>query len=250
MKKYQDINAETIDKWVEEGWEWGKPISEDDFRLAKEGRMPIFLTPTVPVPESWLGDLKGKKVLGLASGGGQQMPVLAAAGAECTVLDYSARQIESELLVASREGYSIRALRADMTEPLPFEDGEFDLIVHPVSDCYVRQVRPIFRECARVLRKGGILLCGFDNGMNFLVDENEERIVYPLPFDPVANEEQRRLLEKNGDGMQFSHTIGELIGGQLEAGFTLRDLYEDTNGVGRLHEMHIYSFFATMAVKE
>lgn len=64
----------------------------------------MVLTPTKPVPKAWYPDLNGKRVLGLASGGGQQMPVFAALGAECTIFDYSERQIESDLAVAEREG--------------------------------------------------------------------------------------------------------------------------------------------------
>ena len=91
---YQDINAQTIDRWIEEGWEWGQPISHETYVKATEGEWDVLLTPTKFVPHEWFGDLKGKKVLGLASGGGQQMPIFAALGAECTVLDYSPKQLE------------------------------------------------------------------------------------------------------------------------------------------------------------
>ena len=107
MKAYQDINKETIDRWVKEGWEWGKPVSHDEYIKAKKGKWNVFLTPTVSVPHEWLEDLQGKKILGLASGGGQQMPIFNALGADCTVIDYSQKQIEIELLVAEREGYII-----------------------------------------------------------------------------------------------------------------------------------------------
>lgn len=251
MENYQDINARTIDSWIEEGWEWGKAISHEEYVKAREGQWSMLLTPTKPVPREWFGDLKGKRVLGLASGGGQQMPVFAALGAVCTVLDYSPKQIESEHMVAQREGYDIRIIRGDMTKPLPFEDGEFDLIFHPVSNCYVREVKPIFRECYRVLAPGGVLLCGLDNGINFLFADEEKRDELSFfPFDPVANADQRASLEAAGDGMQFSHTMEEQIGGQLEAGFRLTHLYEDTNGEGVFHEHNIPSFLATRAVKE
>ncbi|MCH5352400.1 MAG: class I SAM-dependent methyltransferase [Acutalibacter sp.] len=252
MENYQDINASTIDRWVEEGWEWGKPISHQEYLDALAGNWKMFLTPTKPVPKEWFGgSLKGKKVLGLASGGGQQMPIFAALGAECAVLDYSPCQIESERMVSEREGYQIRIIRADMTKPLPFEDGEFDLIFHPVSNCYVREVKPIFRECYRVLKPGGILLSGLDNGVNFFfIDEEHREKLNFFPFDPLTNPEQRKMLEEEDDGMQFSHTMEEQIGGQLEAGFRLTHLYEDTNGEGTFHEHNIPSFVATRAVKE
>lgn len=246
---YQDINAATIDRWVAEGWKWGVPIDHETFLRARRGDWSVQLTPTKPVPRAWFGDLKGKHVLGLASGGGQQMPIFAALGADCAVLDYSDRQIESERMVSAREGYAIDIVRADMTKPLPFGDARFDLIFHPVSNCYIREVRPVWRECFRVLKSGGVLLAGMDNSINYIVDSAEEHIVNHLPFDPIADPEQMRQLQDEDAGVQFSHTLEEQIGGQLEAGFILTHLYEDTNGEGRLHQLNIPGFIATRSIK-
>ena len=248
-ERYQDLNARTIDRWVEEGWEWGIPVSHETYEKAAAGEWEMLLTPTKPVPHSWFGKLRGAQVLGLASGGGQQMPIFAALGASCTVLDYSLRQLESERLVADREGYEIRIIRADMTQPLPFADASFDLIFHPVSNCYVREVRSIWKECYRILKPGGILLAGLVNGVNFLFDEDETRIVNSLPFDPVKNPEQRAQLERQDCGMQFSHSIDEQIGGQLEAGFQLTNVFEDYNSSGELALRRIPCFWATRAIK-
>ena len=249
QQSYQDINADTIDRWIREGWEWGKPISHECFDRAKNRGWDVLLTPTKPVPHEWLGELKGKRILGLACGGGQQMPVFAALGAICTVLDYSPLQLESERMVAEREGYDIRIIRGDMTKRLPFEDGEFDIIFHPVSNCYVEEVRPIWKECFRVLKPGGRLLAGTDHYINYIVDSEEERIINSLPFNPLLNPDQRKQLEAEDAGMQFSHSLEEQIGGQLEAGFQLLALYEDTNGEGRLHEMNIPTFLAMLSLK-
>ena len=246
---YTDINASAIDRWIEEGWEWGVPIDHETYLKAQKGEWDVLLTPTKPVPHGWFGELKGKKLLGLASGGGQQMPIFAALGAECTVFDYSLRQLESERQVAEREGYHIRIIRGDMTKPLPFPDGEFDIIFHPVSNCYVKDVQHVWNECARVLKKGGVLLSGTDHFVNYLVDEDEERIVNRLPFDPLENPEQMEKLMESDSGVQFSHTIAEQIAGQLKAGFTLTDLYEDTNGSGRLHELNVPTMLAMRSVK-
>lgn len=248
-ERYQDVNAQTIDRWIEEGWEWGKPISHEEYERARSGQWNVVLTPTKPVPHEWFGELRGKRVLGLASGGGQQMPIFAALGAICTVLDYSPRQIESERLVARREGYEIEAIRADMTKPLPFADDSFDLIFHPVSNCYVEEVKPIWRECFRVLKPVGRLLAGMDHYVNYLVDDDETAIVNALPFNPLRNPEQMKQLRDADCGVQFSHTIEEQIGGQLEAGFRLLALYEDTNGEGRLHELNVPTMLATLAEK-
>lgn len=246
-QQYQDVNAATIDRWIEEGWEWGKPIDHETFERATRGDWSLLLTPTKPVPRSWYPALEGAEVLGLASGGGQQMPILTAAGAHCTVLDYSPAQLESEHEVAQREGYDISIVRADMTKPLPFEDESFDLVINPVSLCYVREVEPIWREVARVLRPNGVLLTGLDTGFNYVVDEAEERIVHGLPYDPIANPTLMAELEAQDAGVQFSHTLDELLGGLLHSGFAIDDLYEDVNGEGRLSEMGIPTMLAVRA---
>ncbi len=243
-------NAETIDRWVSEGWVWGIPIDHDTYEKAKKGVWELLLTPTKSVPKDWLPSLKGKRVLGLASGGGQQMPVFAAQGAICTVFDLSTKQLASEKLVSEREGYNIEIIQGDMTKKLPFKNDMFDIIFHPVSNVYIKDVEHVFKECFRVLKKGGILLAGLDNGINFIVNEdNEKVIVNRLPFDPTVDQALMDMLDKTDSGVQFSHTLEEQIGGQLRAGFTLIDLFEDTNGYGYLHELNIPTFFATKVIK-
>jgi SAM-dependent methyltransferase len=135
------------------------------------------------------------------------------------------------------------------TKPLPFEDETFDLIFHPVSNCYIEDVLPVWKECYRVLKKGGILLAGLDNGINFVFDDDETRLVRSLPFNPLKDEELYRLSLENDWGIEFSHSIEEQIGGQLKAGFVLADIFEDTNGSGRLHELNVPTFYATKAIK-
>lgn len=247
---YTKLNSEFIDKWANEGWEWGQPIDHETFEKAKNNDWSVVLTPTKPVPKEWFCDMKGAKVLGLASGGGQQMPIFSALGAECTVLDYSEKQLQSEKEVAKRERYEINLVKADMTKPLPFEDEAFDLIFHPVSNCYIEDVVHVWKECYRILKKGGILLAGLDNGINFIFDDEEEKLMNKLPFNPLKDKELYEKSLKNDWGIQFSHTIEEQIGGQLQAGFILTDIFEDINGQGRLHDFNVPTFYATRAVKK
>ncbi|MDD4291757.1 MAG: class I SAM-dependent methyltransferase [Clostridia bacterium] len=248
MKEYTQINAKTIDSWNKNGWTWGVPITHEQFLQAQKGDWRVLLTPVKFVPENWFGQIRGKSILGLACGGGQQMPLFSAAGASCTVLDLSDSQLESERRVAEREGYGIDIVKADMTERLPFADGCFDLIFHPVSNCYVEEVEPIWRECFRVLKSGGRLMAGFDMPYIFsLGDDNE--FEYRLPFNPLKDKGLFDMLHKNNDGVQFSHTLEENIGGQLKAGFRLVDIYQDCDGESKLNELNVPSFIATLAVK-
>lgn len=91
---------------------------------------------------------------------------------------------------------------------------------------------------------------GYDIGINYVFDDQEERVTYSLPFNPLKDEKLYEESMKNDWGIQFSHTLEEQLGEQLKAGFRLVDLYEDTNGEGNLHEHHIPSYVAVRAVKE
>ena len=252
MKKqtYADLNAAAVDNWVSQGWEWGKPVSHETYQRALAGDWSIRLTPTHPIPDRWFPPLSGCRVLCLASGGGQQGPILTARGAVCTVLDYSKKQLESEQMVARREGYEIALVRADMSQGLPFADSSFDLIVNPVSNCYIEDACALWRECYRVLAPGGILMAGLDNGLNYVFDETEEdRVVRGLPFNPLKEKALYEASVKNDWGIQFSHTFNDQIAGQLRAGFQLTDGFEDYNGIGLLNDLRIPTFWATRAVK-
>ena len=249
-ESYQDINSRTIDRWIEEGWEWGKPVSHETYEKAKAGDWEVVLTPTKPVPKSWFGELRGKRVLGLASGGGQQGPIFQAAGAEVTILDYSEKQLESEHFVAAREGYEIHTVRADMTKPWPFADESFDLIFFPVANCYIDDMQPVWNEAYRVLVPGGRILSGLDNGFNFLFEEDDEsRVVNYLPYNPLKNPEQMAALQAGDYGVEFSHGIEDIVGGQLRAGLRLLDIFGDTNGSGILHDHGAQCFYATLSLK-
>jgi len=251
METYTDINAKAWDKWVDDGIEWGIPISNEAFINARKGEWGVYLTPTKFVPKEWFLPFEGASLLGLASGGGQQMPIFSALGANCTIFFNSDKQLESERMVAERENYSINIIKGDMTKPLPFEDNSFDMIFHPVSNCYIEDVQHVWNECYRILKKGGVLLSGLDNGIGFLFDDYDKLIVENrLPFNPLKDPKLYDKLMAEDGGVQFSHSLEEQIGGQLKAGLCLTDLMDDYDrpGFGRLHEF-TPTYILTRAIK-
>ena len=156
-------------------------------------------------------------------------------------------------MVASREGYDIRIVRGDMAKPLPFADECFDVIFHPVSNCYVEDVLHVWRECFRMLRRGGVLLAGFDNGISYLFDDSAPlTVVNKLPYNPLKmSQPDYERIAASGGGIQFSHSMEEQIGGLLKAGFRLTDFYEDRDREGGA-EIGKYTpqYAAVRAVKE
>jgi len=228
-------NRQAWNRESAQGSAWSTPVGPEVTRAARDGRCELILTPNKLVPASWLGHLPGKKVLCLASGGGQQAPILAAAGADVTSFDLSDEQLQKDRDVAERDGLEIRCVRGDMADLSLLGDDSFDLIFHPVSNVFVPDVLPVWRECFRVLRSGGDLLAGFMNPSFFLFDHEEaERsgvlvVKHPLPYtepDDLGDDDRRAWVDRGGPA-QFSHSLEALIGGQIAAGFAITGFYED-----------------------
>lgn len=226
-------NREVWDRKVAKGNEWTIPVSPEEVQRARQGDWSIVLTPLKAVPRDWFPPLAGARVLGLASGGGQQGPILAAAGADVTVLDNSPAQRGQDEMVAAREGLRLRTIQGDMADLSAFHDETFDLIVHPCSNCFAPDIRPVWREAFRVLKRGGVLLSGFVNPISFILDpELEEkgifRIRYAVPYsDLQLTEAERRRYTDAGEPVAFGHTMEDQIGGQTDAGFFITGFYED-----------------------
>ena len=242
---------------VAKGDRWTVPVSPEEIQRAKSGDVRIVLTPTKLVPTDWLMPLKGKDVLCLAGGGGQQAPLLAAAGANVTTLDNSPRQLEQDQLVAKREGLSIRSVLGRMDDLSELDDESFDLIVHPCSNCFTPNVNPVWQEAFRVTRLGGTLIAGFGNPIRFLFDDMESEkghlvVRYRIPYSDLTDLDQviREKYEADGEPLAFGHSLDDQIGGQLRAGFSLAGFYEDkwTAEKDPLSNF-IESYMATRAVK-
>ncbi len=247
------FNRRAWDKQVDEGNMWTVPVSPERVAAARWGEWQVVLTPTRPVPRGWFpGELKGADVLCLASGGGQQGPILAAAGANVTVFDNSPKQLEGDRFVAARDGLAIRTVQGDMADLSVFQDETFDLVLNPVSICFIPDVRPVWKECYRVLRRGGGLITGFVQPQTYCLDQRDGRyfLRFSLPYSDVANlnPEERAWRFGVDSPLEFGHTFTYLIGGQLAAGLHLVDLFEDGDPT-EPQMAYFPKFMATRAVK-
>ena len=255
-----DVRAHNRAAWnkaVDLQDQWTIPVSPQEIAAARRGDWQIILTPTLPVPRTWFPQkLYGADVLCLASGGGQQGPILAAAGATVTVFDNSPAQLAQDRFVAERDGLTIHTLEGDMRDLSALADSSFDLIVHPVSNLFVPEVRPVWREAFRVLRPGGSLLSGFLNPITYIFDifkadeEGVLEVTYSIPFSDltsVTDEDRQRLIEEDAP-FEFGHTLDDQIGGQIDAGFIIAGFYED-RWPDFVLDKYIATFMATRALK-
>ena len=156
-----------------QGSVWSVPADGETIARARAGTWQVILTPRLPVPRAWFGEVRGRRILCLASGGGQQAPVLSAAGAQVVSFDLSEAQLAKDLAVARREQLALQCVQGDMARLSCFADASFDLIFHPASNVFVPDVQVVWRECHRVLRPGGMLLAGFMNPAVFMFDHEQ-----------------------------------------------------------------------------
>ena len=250
-------NREAWDRQVESGNEWTVPVGPEAIEAARKGEWTVLLTNTKPVPREWFPQMAGADVLCLASGGGQQAPTFAAAGANVTVLDNSPKQLAQDAFVAERESLDIKTILGDMRDLSAFAGESFDLILHPVSNLFVPEVGPVWNEAFRVLRRGGVLLAGFLNPAVYIFDleladnTGEIRVRYELPYADATSrseEELGRQMER-GEPLEFSHTLEEQIGGQIRAGFLISGFYEDRHHDDDPIAAFMPTLVATRAIK-
>jgi SAM-dependent methyltransferase len=225
-------NRAAWDREVASDNEWTRPVAPDVIARARAGDWSVVLIGHEPVPRDWFpADLAGAAVLCLASGGGQQGPVLAAAGAAVTVFDNSPAQLGRDQEVAAREGLAIATVLGDMRDLSSLADASFDVVFNPVSNVFCPDLAPVWREAFRVLRPGGTLLTGFLNPDIFIfdlaaLDAGEFVVRHRIPYSTLDLPDAERRRAYADGPIEYSHSLTEQIGGQLAAGFTLTHLVE------------------------
>jgi SAM-dependent methyltransferase len=100
-------------------------------------------------------DLSGKKILCLASGGGQQSIAFALLGADVTIVDFSEVQLQRDKEASLKHQTEIKIIKSDMRDLSFSDDHFFDIVYHPYSINYIPEVNTVFSEVSRVLKQGG-----------------------------------------------------------------------------------------------
>lgn len=183
-------------------------------------------------PEGWLnGNIQRQKVLCLAAGGGLQSILYAKAGGEVTVVDLSSEMLVFDEKVSRERGVKVRCLQASMDDLSALADAQFDLVIQPVSTCYVPDIRPVYREVARVMKPGGLYISQHKQPINLQAGAVPGRDGhYPLteayersgPLPPAPD----GLMHREAGTVEYLHRWNELVGELCRAGFVLEDLSE------------------------
>jgi len=237
MEAYVEQNAKAWDHLVEKGNIWTDGVSDEQIEAARRGELDMVLSPFKRVKAQWVADVRGKKVLALACGGGQQGPLFALAGAEVTVFDASEQQLNQDRIYARKLDLDLKLIRGDMRDLSMFDDESFDLVYNPTSTCYIDSVRGMYAHVFRILRPGSYFLTSVTNPVLYLFDEqkalkNKLRIKYTIPFSTLKSPKRRQVekIMKGNDTIEFSHTLNDLLGGITDSGFLIQDIYSDGSG--------------------
>lgn len=227
-------NRRAWNRQVEIGCRWTVPVKGDEILHAKSNIPKIYLTSGKPVPEQWISDLKGKQVLLLAGGGGQQSALLSAYGAKVTVLDISDKQLEKDQEVAKEFGLELKTIQGSADDLKELEDGSFDYVINPVSNCFFPELKKVWNEVHRVLNDQGVFLYAFVNPLSYLFDfekanKGEYQVKYSMPYSDVESlsEEERKRFLSNDDPLEFGHSFDTQLGDLLSTGFVMTGLFED-----------------------
>ncbi len=179
--------------------------------------------------DGWLGDLRGKRLLCLAAGGGRQSVQYALLGAEVTVVDISPEMLRIDREVAAERGLNVRTVEASMDDLSALPAASFDVVIHPVSTCYVPDVVPVYREVARVTVPGGLYISQHKQPTSLQADVQPGPRGYEL-IEPYYRggplPEVTGSLHREPGTLEFLHRWEELLGGLCRAGFVIEDLSE------------------------
>lgn len=193
-------------------------------------------------PYAVMGDMTGKAVLCLASGGGQQSAAFGLLGATVTVLDLSENQLARDKLALDHYGLKATLEQGDMRDLFRFSEDSFDLVWHAWSIGFIPDTAPVFDEVRRVLRPGGFYRLSWGNpftGSMEISDWTGRGYLLRRPYadgEIVFNDPHWELSDPDGTPCrvlgprEFNHTLSTVVNGLIQRGFTLRGIWEEETG--------------------
>lgn len=223
MEKVYEQVEKNIDYLVENNADWTACATTEQMQQARNGQLNLKFF-NKDVPTEWLSDIKGKKVLCLAGAGGLQAPLIACAGAEVTVLDISNKMLDKDREIAKNEKLQIEIVKGNMCDLSMFHDCQFDYIINPPSLMYVPELSVVFKECYRVLNKGGVFIMMAPNPINYVCDYIDDecggyyKAVHKMPFCSKDYDDS--------DWIEYGHTLEAYLGGLIGCGFLINGYVE------------------------
>lgn len=219
MSDVHDHNRRAWDQRVRENRRFTRPVDPKEFDEPMKAIDP-WVASEIPT---------GKRVLCLAAGGGRQGILYANAGAEVTVVDISQAMLDVDDRVATDRGLPVRTVRASMDDLSMLGDGVFDIVVHPVSTCYLPSVARVYSEVARVTREGGLYVSQHKQPTSLQAHTEPAARGYEL-LEPYYREDPlpqvTGSVHREAGTLEYLHRWSQLVGDLCRSGFVIEDLSE------------------------
>jgi ubiquinone/menaquinone biosynthesis C-methylase UbiE len=134
-----------------------------------------------------LGNLRGKKVLDLGCGAGQNAIAIARKGARVRAIDFSETQIAQARKLAGQKRLNVNFTVGNISGALPFPDSHFDLIISACAIAFIKNIDPVFREVYRTLKDSGKFILSDMHPLQYIIDEDNDRLTFnhPFPHKPI-----------------------------------------------------------------
>jgi len=254
-------NQHVWEKWIKNGGEYTRPwldLKRDLLESFTRGEIEYLPEPYRYIyPQHIFRDLRGKNVLCLATGGGQQSTVFGLLGANVTVFDLTDGQLTGDRRAADHHGYRITTIQGDMRDLSCFPDESFDLVYQEISLVFIPDVREVYRQVARILRPGCHYRVGHCNPATLSVlhtswDGTGYRMCEPYKggrIQPVEDD----------DAIEFRHLFSDIFNGLVEAGLVIEGVWEDPRHLihdqkaepGTIEHVHTFvqDYFCILAAK-
>lgn len=223
---YVSTNKEWWEKMAKEDCGFTKPWLDLDVKILQKLAKGELKNPPEPLndiyPISILSNVKGKDVLCLASGGGQQSAVFSLLGANVTVIDIANGQLEGDKKAAKHYGYKVKTIQGDMSDLSMLKDNSFDIVYQAPSMTYVPDVKKVYSEVARVLRSGGLYRADAHNPQAFHFEDWDGK-GYRISKPYTVKEQQR---SENENVLEYRHYLDETFNRLIECGFVIERVEE------------------------
>lgn len=222
------------------GWENRVDIHVGPKGYDVEGllRDPLRMTNTVRHDQPLLGDVSGLDIVHLQCHLGTDTLSLARLGAKSvTGLDFSPKAIAHCRSLFERAGAPARFVQADVFDGAAALDEQYDLVYASVGAInWIPSMARWMQVASALLRSGGRLYLRDVHPMAMVIDpESDGEFLLRYPYGeteaPVTLESQQTYI---GDGTPLTHTtthewshgIGEIVQGALDAGLQITGLHE------------------------
>lgn len=256
MFDFIEANRKAWNKEANTGNAWSRPVDDSLVETAQSGNLNLRLAITNDVPQSWIEGLKGKKVLNLGGGGGQQTVLLAAYGCKVTTVDISEEQLEIDVSTLARHGLEATLHNGSLTDLKFLDSDSFDCVIAPGVLNFIPELEDVYKDVYRLLRKDGRFMFSIANPALYMFDQRRlekgrMKVKYTLPFasDTTLSQKQLQRLLATGDTIEYSHTLDEVLGSLCKTGFSIEGYLSSKSDFEPIDSFLKDCYFSILAVK-